>query len=223
MKKKESKSLLSYDLQFFADDDPGEAQPQESAAPKEDDPSNDPSSDAKKNDGEKPPEPKAEKLSIEEQLAKLQKEIANERAKSKMLEKKLDKTKESEEKYRTAYNETLTETQKAEQEKLERDAKLKEEFEQLRKESAVNKLLKNYLKLGYPEDKAEEIATATYEGDQAAVFRIQSEVDDIKRKAWELEFMKNNPQIVTGAGDGQGEEDPFIKGFKSAAAKWGQK
>ena len=216
MKNAVTKTRIPLELQFFAEDDSGAAEPQDTAAEQD---KKEPGTQQPKTEQKKPEEqepPAKEQLSIEEQLAKLQKEIANERAKSKMLEKKLDKTKESEEKYRTAYNETLTETQKAEQEKLEADAKLKEEFEQLRKESAVNKLMKNYLKLGYPEDKAEEIANATYEGDQAAVFRIQSEVDDIKRKSWEADFIKSNPQIITGAGNGQEEEDPFIKGFKSA-------
>ena len=214
MKNAVTKTMIPLDIQFFAEDEPGADAPQDTAAKQD---KREPDAQPPKEERQKPEEhePPTKEPSIEEQLAKLQKEIANERAKSKMLEKKLDKTKESEEKYRTAYNETLTETQKAEQEKLEADAKLKEEFEQLRKESVVNKLMKNYLKLGFPEDKAEEIANATYEGDQSAVFRIQSEVDDIKRKSWEADFIKNNPKIITGAGNGQEEEDPFIKGFKS--------
>ena len=132
-----------------------------------------------------------------------------------MLEKKLDKTKESEATYRQKYNDTLTDAQKAAQEKAELEAKRDEEFAALKKESEVNKLVKSYLKLGYPEEKAEEIANATYDGDQATIFRIQGEVKELERKQWEAEFIKNNPTIVTGAGNGGDEEDPFVKGFKS--------
>ena len=91
---------------------------------------------------------------------------------------------------------------------------LNQQIENLLKENTVNKLSKNFLKLGYPEDKAEEAATAQYEGDTETLFRIQSEVqaDLIKQK--EAEWLKNRPEVNTGAGEGD-PEDAFLKGFNS--------
>lgn len=209
---------LPLDIQFFAEGGAGAAEPQESAAKQEEEKQPDsPKPEVKQDDGGGE-EPKKE-LTVEEQLAKLQKDFANERAKNKMLEKKLDKTKAGLEEYRTKWNESLTDVQREEQERQEREAEKDERLAYLEKKDAVNELTKSYLKLGYPEDKAEEIAKAMYEGDQSTVFRVQSEVDEIKRKSWEADFIKSNPQIVTGAGDGQEEKDPFIEGFKSATSK----
>ena len=78
--------------------------------------------------------------------------------------------------WKKKYNATLTDAQKAAQEKAEKEAERQEQFDKLLKENTVNKLSKNFLKLGYPEDKAEEAANAQYDGDTETLFRIQSEV-----------------------------------------------
>ena len=82
------------------------------------------------------------------------------------------------------------------------------------KENTVNKLSKNFLKLGYPEDKAEEAAIAQYEGDTGTLFRIQSEIQQSLIKQKEAEWVKSRPEVNTGAGEGDAE-DPFLKGFNS--------
>lgn len=121
--------------------------------------------------------------------------------------------------WKKKYNATLTDAQKAAQEKAEKEAERQEQFDKLLKENTVNKLSKNFLKLGYPEDKAEEAANAQYDGDTETLFRIQSEVqaDLIKQK--EAEWLKNRPPVNTGAGEGD-TEDAFLKGFNSVGTKY---
>ena len=87
------------------------------------------------------------------------------------------------------------------QEKAEKEAERQEQFDKLLKENTVNKLSKNFLKLGYPEDKAEEAANAQYDGDTETLFRIQSEVQASLIKQKEAEWLKSRPVVSTGAGD----------------------
>ena len=103
--------------------------------------------------------------------------------------------------YKKKYNATLTDAQKAAQEKAEKEAERQEQFDKLLKENTVNKLSKNFLKLGYPEDKAEEAANAQYDGDTETLFRIQSEVQESLIKQKEAEWLKSRPVVSTGAGD----------------------
>ena len=60
---------------------------------------------------------------------------------------------------------------RANAQKAEKEAERQEQFDELLKENTVNKLSKNFLKLGYPEDKAEEAANAQYDGDTETLFR----------------------------------------------------
>ena len=103
--------------------------------------------------------------------------------------------------WKKKYNATLSESQKAALEKAEKEAERQEQFEKLLKENTVNKLSKNFLKLGYPEDKAEEAANAQYDGDTETLFRIQSEVQESLIKQKEAEWLKSRPVVTTGAGD----------------------
>ena len=105
------------------------------------------------------------------------------------------------------------------QEKAEKEVERQEQFDKLLKENTVNKLSKNFLKLGYPEDKAEEAANAQYDGDTETLFRIQSEVQESLIKQKEAEWLKSRPPVATGAGDGD-VEDPFLKGFNSVGTKY---
>lgn len=188
---------------------PNEAQGNEPQAKNEPNAKTEPQGDAKQTPDTKPSDkPQGDKKkTAEEQLAEAL-------AKVQMLEKKLDKTKESEEAFRKKYNETLTESQRAAMEKAEADAADKEELEQLRAEKAINALEKSYLKLGYPEAKAEEIARAQHNGELDTVFRIHAEVDAERKKTWEEEFLRNRPEMFTGAGNGD-NEDVFEKAFRS--------
>ena len=183
--------LLKMDLQFFAEPAPDP----EPAPEPEPNPAPDPAPD---------PEPQ---LSAEEQIQALMLENAK-------LKKAQEKAASEAADYKKKYNATLTDAQKAAQEKAEKEAERQEQFDKLLKENTVNKLSKNFLKLGYPEDKAEEAANAQYDGDTETLFRIQSEVQESLIKQKEAEWLKSRPPVTTGAGEGD-VEDAFLKGFNS--------
>lgn len=196
MKRNENPFRDKFNLQFFA---------------KDPEPTPEPTPDPNPNPEPEPtPEPQ---LSVEEQLQ--QALVENEK-----LKRAQEKAASDAADWKKKYNATLTDAQKAAQEKAEKEAERQEQFDKLLKENTVNKLSKNFLKLGYPEDKAEEAATAQYDGDTETLFRIQSEVqaDLIKQK--EAEWLKNRPPVNTGAGDDGDAEDAFLKGFNSVETKY---
>lgn len=182
-------------LQFFAKDPEPQPEPTPEPAP------------------EPQPEPTPEpQLSAEEQLQQALVEIEKlKRAQEKAASDAAD--------WKKKYNATLTDAQKAAQEKAEKEAERQEQFDKLLKENTVNKLSKNFLKLGYPEDKAEEAANAQYDGDTETLFRIQSEVQASLIKQKEAEWLNSRPPVTTGAGEGNAE-DPFLKGFNSVGTRY---
>lgn len=182
-------------LQFFAKDPEPQPEPTPEPAPE---PQTEPT-----------PEPQ---LSVEEQLQ--QALVENEK-----LKRAQEKAASDAADWKKKYNATLTDAQKAAQEKAEKEAERQEQFDKLLKENTVNKLSKNFLKLGYPEDKAEEAANAQYDGDTETLFRIQSEVQESLIKQKEAEWLKSRPPVTTGAGD-ENAEDPFLKGFNSVGTKY---
>ena len=172
--------LLKMNLQHFAEPAPDPAaSPEPTPAPT---PEPNPNPD---------PEPQ---LSVEEQLQ--QALVENEK-----LKRAQEKAASDAADWKKKYNATLTDAQKAAQEKAEKEAERQEQFDKLLKENTVNKLSKNFLKLGYPEDKAEEAANAQYDGDTETLFRIQSEVQENLIKQKEAEWLKSRPVVTTGAGD----------------------
>lgn len=177
-------------LQFFAEDPEPTPDPQPSPEPT-------PKQDSDPNS----------QLTLEEQIQQLMVENAK-------LKKAQEKAATDAADWKKKYNATLTDSQKQAQEKAEKEAEREEQFNSLLKENTVNKLSKNFLKLGYPEDKAEEAAIAQYDGDTETLFRIQSEVQANLIKEKEAEWLKTRPAVNTGAGDDE-PEDAFLKGFNS--------
>ena len=194
------RNLLRMNLQHFAEPAPApDATPNQDPTPTlAPDPTPNPD-----------PEPR---LSVEEQLQ--QALVENEK-----LKRAQEKAASDAADWKKKYNATLTDAQKAAQEKAEKEAERQEQFDKLLKENTVNKLSKNFLKLGYPEDKAEEAANAQYDGDTETLFRIQSEVQEALIKQKEAEWLKSRPPVTTGAGDGNAE-DPFLKGFNSVGTRY---
>ncbi len=166
-------------LQFFAEDisDPEVTDPKPNTDPE---PTPDPD-----------PEPQ---LSVEEQLQQMRVENA-----------KLKKLQEKAASEAAEYKKQLRAKQSADeialQEKAEKEAERDEQFKQLLKENEVNKLEKNFLALGYPEDKANLAAIAQYDGDTDTLFKIQSEMQQALVKQKEAEWLKSRPEVSTGAGD----------------------
>lgn len=190
------RKAIPLNLQFFAEPVP-EPQPNPEPAPE---PTPTPNPD---------PEPQ---LSVEEQLQ--QALIENEK-----LKRAQEKAASDAADWKKKYNATLTDAQKAAQEKAEKEVERQEQFDRLLKENTVNKLAKNFLKLGYPEDKAEEAANAQYDGDTETLFRIQSEIQQSLIKQAEADWYKNRPPVATGAGE-KDTEDAFLKGFNSVGTKY---
>ena len=178
---KENKERIPFNLQYFARSSEASSEPSTESAQE---PSVTPSS-----------EPAQEpQLSTEEQLQQALVEIEKlKRAQEKAASDAAD--------WKKKYNATLTDAQKAAQDKAEKEAERQEQFEKLLKENTVNKLSKNFLKLGYPEDKAEEAANAQYDGDTETLFRIQSEVQASLIKQKEAEWLKSRPPVATGDGE----------------------
>lgn len=196
MKRNENPFRNKINLQFFAEPEP-EPQPEPNPEPHPESNTN--------------PEPEPQ-LSVEEQLQ--QALVENEK-----LKRAQEKAASDAADWKKKYNATLTDAQKAAQEKAEKEAERQEQFDKLIKENTVNKLSKNFLKLGYPEDKAEEAANAQYDGDTETLFRIQYEVQINIIKQKEAEWLKSRPPVATGAGDGE-TEDAFLKGFNSVGTKY---
>lgn len=183
--------FMKTDLQFFAESaaEPSDSEPDMSVQTTE------------------PEQESNQEPSIEEQLQQLR--IENEK-----LKRAQEKAATDASSWKKKYNETLTDTQKAAQEKAEKEAEREEQYQTLLKENSVTKLEKNFLKLGYPEEKAHEAAEAQYGNDTDTLFRIQQEVQQSLVKQAEAEWLKNRPPVNTGAGEGK-EEDAFLKGFNS--------
>lgn len=144
--------------------------------------------------------------SVEEQLQQALIENAK-------LKKEKDRASTEAADYKKKYNATLTDAQKAAQEKATKEAEREEKYNQLLKENTVNKLEKKFLALGYPEEKANQAAIAQYDNDTDTLFKIQGEMQQAAVKKAEAEWLKNRPAVNTGAGDEGG--DPFLQGFDS--------
>ena len=178
---KESRKI-PMNLQFFAE--PGEPDGQQTP----------PTDDGKEPDGQQTPptddgkEPTVQELMVE--LAKLKK--AQERAASEAAE------------YKKKYNAKLSEKERVDAEKAEREAEREEQFQQLLRENKINKLEKYYLgELKYTPDEASQMAIAEVDDDFDAKLKIQLAVDKRKKKEYEAEFIKSRPQMNAGTGDGK--------------------
>lgn len=117
--------------------------------------------------------------------------------------------------YKKKYNATLSDAQKASQEKAEKEAEREEQFNKLLRENSVNKLAKNFLSLGYTAEMAEKAATAQYDNDTDTLFKIQNDHQSALVKEKEAEWLKSRPLPKTGTGEGEEEKDPFLAGFDS--------
>jgi len=149
-----------------------------------------------------------EKVSIEEQNQQLRIELAK-------LKKSVDKASSEAASYKKQLRAKQSEDEIAAQEKAEKEAERQAELESLKKENTVNKLVKNFIKLGYTEEMAEKAAEAQYDNDTEEIFRIQSEHQALMLKQKEAEWIKSRPSIASGSGEDAEGIDPGIAAFKS--------
>jgi hypothetical protein len=178
--------ILPYHLQFFAEPIP---EPTPTPAPT---PDPEPT----------PPEPQ---LSVEEQLTKIM--VENKRLKA-ATDKATAEAAENKRKLR----EKMSETEKYDAEKAEREAKFQADFDSLKRENAINKMAKSLIASGYAEEQAIKASEAYLDQDFGEFTRIQQAFIANRDKQRESEWMKNLPTPPAGNGSGD-DADAFIKGF----------
>lgn len=130
----------------------------------------------------------------EEQIAELMAEV-------KRLKRASDKNASEAADWKKKFTATQTESEKLSMEKAERDAALRDELEQLRKESKVNRYAKSFMAMGYNEDMANKAAEAQFAGDTDELFRIQRVYNTETEKRIRADIMKSMPTPATGNDD----------------------
>ena len=138
--------------------------------------------------------PKAEEQptnSVEEQLQKLMLENAK-------MKRAFDKAASEAADYKKKYNATLSEQERASQEKAEEQARRDERLAELERENSIHKFTESFLDLGYDKETAVKAATAQVDGDVDTLFTLQKKVIDEKVLAKEQELIKDIPRAKTG-------------------------
>lgn len=129
--------------------------------------------------------------SVEQMLAEVM-------AENKRLKKAVDKASSEAANYKKQFMSTKSEADKAAIEKAEKDASIKAELEELRKESKINRFKANFLGSGYSDDLAQKAAEAMYENDTDALFQLQKQYLSEHDKAVRAKLMKDMPAPAIG-------------------------
>ena len=129
--------------------------------------------------------------SAEEQLQALMVENAK-------LKRSFDKAASEASDYKKKYNATLSEQERASQEKAEEQARRDERLEELERELSVRRFTESYLDLGYDKESAIAAATAQVDNDVETLFKLQKKIIDAKVQAKEQELYKSIPRAKTG-------------------------
>ena len=130
-------------------------------------------------------------VSIEEQLQQLLVENAK-------LKRASEKANSEAADYKKKYNATLSEQERASQEKAEEQARRDERLAELERENSIHKFTESFLDLGYDKETAIKAATAQVDGDVDTLFTLQKKVIDEKVLAKEQELIKDIPRAKTG-------------------------
>ena len=130
-------------------------------------------------------------VSVEEQLQQLMVENAK-------IKRAMDKAASEAADYKKKYNATLSEQERASQEKAEEQARRDERLAELERENSIHKFTESYLDLGYDKETAIKAATAQVDGDVDTLFTLQKKVIDEKVLAKEQELIKDIPRAKTG-------------------------
>ena len=139
-----------------------------------------------KNDTEKPTP-----QSYEDQIQKLLVENAK-------LNRATDKATSEAADFKKKYNATLSEQERASQEKAEEQARRDERLAELERENSIHKFTEQFLDLGYDKESAISAATAQVDGDVDTLFKLQKKIIDEKVLAKEQELIKDIPRAKTG-------------------------
>lgn len=135
--------------------------------------------------------PTTHSASAEEQLQALMVENAK-------MKRAFDKAASEAADYKKKYNATLSEQERASQEKAEAEARRDERLAELERENSIHRYTESYLDLGYDKETAVKAATAQVDGDVDTLFTLQKKVIDEKVLAKEQELIKDIPRAKTG-------------------------
>ena len=128
----------------------------------------------------------------------------------KKLKEALSKSNSEAASWRRQLHEKMSEAEKAEADRKEREQQIEEELKTLRKDKTIATLEKAYLAAGYPADLAAASAVAQAEGDTDTVLKNQMSFLTETRKKLESEALNKQPPLSVGnppAGKPQTEED----------------
>lgn len=100
--------------------------------------------------------------------------------------------------YKKKYNATLSEQERASQEKAEEQARRDERLAELERENSIHKFTESFLDLGYDKESAIAAATAQVDNDVDTLFKLQKKILDEKIAAKEQELIKSIPRAKTG-------------------------
>ena len=153
-----------------------------------------------------------ETLTAEEKLAKLEaleiEEPKDNSSEIKKYKELIDKASSEASSWKKKYNEKLTEAEKNELERKEKDEALREELNTLRKEKEISVLEANYLSLGYSKELANDTANAVYSGDTSKAFENQRTFLAEREARLKEEILKNTPKPLNNpSGKVKSEED----------------
>lgn len=97
------------------------------------------------------------------------------------------------------WKETLSEQEKAEAERVEREKEIQEELKSLRRDKTVSEYVSQCLALGYSTDLAQKAAEAMADGNAAEIFACQQEFLDVEKKKIEAAALNMQPTLTSGS------------------------
>ena len=97
------------------------------------------------------------------------------------------------------WKETLSEQEKAEAERVEREKEIQEELKSLRRDKTVSGYTAQCLTLGYGAELARKAAEAMADGDAAEIINCQKEFMEAKTKEIEANALNRQPTLTSGA------------------------
>ena len=127
------------------------------------------------------------------------------------LKRTNDKLSSESAEWRKKYQSTLSEKEKASQEKAEKEAEKEEQFKNLLRENRMNKIEKSYLAQGWTADEASRMAVAEVDEDFDTRMKILAEVEGRKSKQVMSEFLKSRPELQYGTGNASVTQEQFDK------------
>lgn len=136
--------------------------------------------------------------SVDEQLRELNEQNQQLMTELAKLKKTSDKNASEAAQYKRQYRESLTAQERASQEKAEKEAAFQAEYEQLKKENAINRYMRQYLDLGFSPELADKAARAKADGDEDVLLKALKEFNTASITAAKNEWLKSRPEINAG-------------------------